>query len=92
MGHHSVVEAKNQLSELIDRAMKGEDVVITRHGTPVVMLKPVRAPPRPMTEADIAWVEARRIRPNARPGRGSARPSDADEDWDGRVAETLKPK
>ena len=43
MSRHSVAEAKNHLSELIDRALKGEGVVITRHGQPVVELKPVPA-------------------------------------------------
>ncbi len=42
MSTHSVAEAKNRLPELIDRALKGEGVVITRHGHPVVELKPVR--------------------------------------------------
>ena len=35
MSTHSIVEAKNRLSELIDRALKGELVVITRHGRAV---------------------------------------------------------
>ena len=35
MSPHSVVEAKNKLSEL-DRALDGEVVIITRHGKPVV--------------------------------------------------------
>ena len=48
MPDYSVVEAKNQLSELIDRALKGEGVVITRHGHPVVELKPVAKPSRPL--------------------------------------------
>jgi len=61
MSSHSVAEAKNQLSKLIDRALKGEGVVITRRGQPVVELKPVRPPPRPMTEVDIAWLRARRV-------------------------------
>jgi prevent-host-death family protein len=42
MSRHSVVEAKNQLSALIDKAIRGEHVVITRHGQPVVTLHPVR--------------------------------------------------
>ena len=61
MSTHSVVEAKNQLSELIDRALKGEAVVITRRGEPVIELKPVRPAPRPITEADIEWLRARRV-------------------------------
>jgi prevent-host-death family protein len=61
MSIYSVVEAKNQLSKLIERALKGEGVVITRRGQPVVELKPVRAPPRPVTPADLDWLAARRI-------------------------------
>lgn len=60
MSSHSVAEAKNQLSKLIDRALKGEDVVITRRGQPVVELKPVQPAPRPVTKADIEWL--RRMR------------------------------
>ncbi len=34
-------EAKNKLSELLDRAEKGEEVVITRRGKPVARLVPI---------------------------------------------------
>lgn len=34
-------EAKTKLSQLVERAESGEDVVITRRGTPVVRLVPV---------------------------------------------------
>jgi prevent-host-death family protein len=61
MGKHSVVDAKNNLSELIDRALKGEDVVITRHGQPVVELKPVRPLPKPITAEALDWLKARRV-------------------------------
>ena len=36
MTTYSVAEAKNRLSELIDRALAGEGVTITRRGRPVV--------------------------------------------------------
>ena len=62
MTTHSVAQARNHLSELIDRAMKGEDVVITRHGHPVAQLRPVASQGRPMTEEDIAWIRKRRVR------------------------------
>ncbi len=72
MSTHSVAEAKNQLSKLIDRALEGEGAVITRRGEPVVELKPLRpapraipavpATPRRITEADIEWLRARRSR------------------------------
>jgi prevent-host-death family protein len=35
-------EAKTKLSELLDRVAAGEDITITRHGTPVARLVPVR--------------------------------------------------
>jgi prevent-host-death family protein len=61
MSTHSVAEAKNQLSKLINRALKGEGIVITRRGQPVIEFKPVRPVPRPMTDADIEWLRARRV-------------------------------
>jgi prevent-host-death family protein len=62
MSTYSVAEAKSQLSKLIGRALKGEGVVITRRGQPVVELRPVRPPPRPITEADLEWLRAHRAR------------------------------
>ena len=61
MGTHPVVEAEKQLSKLIDRALRGEGIVITRRGQPVVELKPMRPVPRPIAEADIEWLAARRV-------------------------------
>jgi prevent-host-death family protein len=62
MTTHSVTEAKNHLPELIDRALKGESVVITRRGQPVVELKPiVQQPARRITQADIDWLDAHRV-------------------------------
>ncbi|MBV8094686.1 MAG: type II toxin-antitoxin system prevent-host-death family antitoxin [Acetobacteraceae bacterium] len=56
-----MAEAKNHLSELIDRALSGEDIVITRHGRPVVELKPVHAQTRPVSASDLEWLVARRV-------------------------------
>lgn len=39
-------EAKTTLSRLVERAEHGEEVVITRNGTPVVRLVPVAGPNR----------------------------------------------
>ncbi|HEY3846732.1 MAG TPA: type II toxin-antitoxin system prevent-host-death family antitoxin [Acetobacteraceae bacterium] len=61
MGTHSVADAKNHLPQLIDRALAGETVVITRHGHPVVELKPVSPPPHRVTQADLDWLEAHRV-------------------------------
>ena len=43
----SLYEAKTRLSHLVDRALRGDEVVITRHGRPVARLvpaRPVRSP------------------------------------------------
>jgi prevent-host-death family protein len=61
MSTHSVADAKNHLPQLIDRALEGESVVITRHGHPVVELRPLPAPPRPVSRADIEWLRAHRV-------------------------------
>jgi prevent-host-death family protein len=61
MSTYSVAQAKNKLPELINRALSGEGVVITRHGQPVVELKPVKLAAHAMTEADWAWLEAHRL-------------------------------
>ena len=59
MSTHSVAEAKNRLSELIDRALAGEGVTITRHGRPVVELRPVEREPGPVRPEDLDWLAAR---------------------------------
>lgn len=66
MTAYSVAEAKNTLPKLIDRALEGEEVVITRHGKAVAELRSL--PLRPATPtATYAWLRARR---QARPGIG----------------------
>ena len=40
----SVADAKGQLTELVRRAEKGDEVVLTRHGHTAVRLVPVKAP------------------------------------------------
>ncbi len=41
MSSYSVADAKNSFSSLIDSAIAGDEVIITRHGKPVVELRPV---------------------------------------------------
>jgi prevent-host-death family protein len=68
MSTHDVAEAEHNLSDLIDQALKGEAVVITRDGKPVAEIRPVaenrpvKSPKRCMTEADLAWIEANRVK------------------------------
>lgn len=41
----SVYDAKTHLSRLLDAVLRGEEVVITRHGEPVARLVQVSRPP-----------------------------------------------
>ena len=41
---HNVAEAKAHLSQLLEAALKGEEVIVARAGTPLVRLVPVNAP------------------------------------------------
>jgi len=86
MATYSVAEAKNNFSKLIDLALKGEKVTITRHGAPVVELRPVQKAARPITQADLDWLEANAIRP-VRPlteDAGTFVSRMRDEEWEGR--------
>ncbi|MGH7094088.1 MAG: type II toxin-antitoxin system Phd/YefM family antitoxin [Stellaceae bacterium] len=65
MSTYTLADAEIRLSELIDRALSGEGVVITRDDQSSVELKAMkpetkRPRPRPMTEADIERLKARR--------------------------------
>jgi prevent-host-death family protein len=44
----SVAQAKARFSELLQAAEAGEPVIITRHGRPVVQLRPAAAPKPPL--------------------------------------------
>ena len=47
----NIFDAKARLSEYLDRAARGERIVVCRHNTPVAELRPVsavRAEPRPV--------------------------------------------
>lgn len=39
MASYSVAEAKNTLPRLIDKAIEGEKVIVTRHGKPVAEIR-----------------------------------------------------
>lgn len=58
MADYSVAEAKNKLPSLISKALEGEEIIITRHGKPVVELRPVAPPPLPPIGSD-EWLFAR---------------------------------
>ena len=69
MARYSIAEARNKLPELIDKALAGEEVTLTRDGEELVDLRPSagRAAPRPLGEAEWRRLRARRA---ARPSLG----------------------
>jgi prevent-host-death family protein len=50
-------EAKTRLSQLIDEAAKGEEIIITKHGVPVAALIPVAGPRQKDPQAAIAAIK-----------------------------------
>jgi prevent-host-death family protein len=57
---YSVADAKNGLPRLIDRALEGEEVIISRHGKAVAELRPVGSKGKMATAANYAWLRDRR--------------------------------
>ncbi len=57
-------EAKTHLPKLLDRVAKGEQIMITRHGTPVAVLQPLDMEKRMDVVAVIE--KMRRLRRNHR--------------------------
>ncbi len=51
-------EAKNRLSELLEAAENGEEVMITKHGRPVAKLTPVDNFDRARAREAIEWMKA----------------------------------
>jgi prevent-host-death family protein len=55
----NLYEAKNQLSALVDRAAKGEEIIIAKHGKPLAKLVAAGAPKRarkPSNALKIEWI------------------------------------
>jgi prevent-host-death family protein len=69
MARYSIAEARNKLPELVDKALAGEEVTLTREGEAVVDLRPSASQrtPRPLGEAEWRRLRARRA---ARPSLG----------------------
>ena len=69
MSSYSVAQAKNNLPKLLDRALAGETVTITRRGRQIAQI--IANPPEatgdgPRAWNDIAWLRRVRARPEPR--------------------------
>jgi len=62
MSEYSIAEAKNNLPKLVDRAVAGEEVTITRRGRALAKIVAV-AEPKGMS-IDLEWLERVRVRPS----------------------------
>jgi prevent-host-death family protein len=72
----SVTEAKGQLTELVRRAEAGDEIVLTRHGQPVVRLTPVRTAVDAETRGALLEAARRSGSAQATPGPSAARSQD----------------
>ena len=62
MARYSVAEAKNNLPKLLDKALAGEEVTITRRGEPVAKLVAEKAAGAPL---DLDWLDQHRLTPKS---------------------------
>jgi prevent-host-death family protein len=62
MAEYSIAEAKNNLPKLVDRAVAGEEVTITRRGKPLVKIVP--AAERKGMSIDLEWLDRVRVKPS----------------------------
>ena len=69
MGAYSLAQAQKELDRLVDQALTGEVVTLTRDGQPVVTLTPA-APAAPLSPIDDEYLEWMRKRRAARPSLG----------------------
>lgn len=83
MSTYSVAEAKAKFSALIEEAAAGAPVIITKHGQPIVEMKPVanKLRPGPMTQADLDWLAKRRVGRKTGLNAGELVSKMRDEDW-----------
>jgi prevent-host-death family protein len=61
----NILDARNNLSQLVARASSGEEVVISKRGRPVVRLVRIDADPGPTAESLADWLEAHPVPPRA---------------------------
>jgi antitoxin (DNA-binding transcriptional repressor) of toxin-antitoxin stability system len=65
MSSYSIAEARSGLPRLIDKALAGERVVITRRGQAVAEINPTRDESKKNPRAGLEWLaERRKTRPS----------------------------
>jgi prevent-host-death family protein len=68
MAEYSIAQAKNSLPKLVDRAVAGEEVAITRRGKRIAKIvadpAPVECADRPKAFNDIEWIRLHQVPTN----------------------------
>ena len=62
MSRYSVAEARNNLTKLLDRAIAGEEVTITRRGEAIAKIVPEQLVGAPL---DLEWLKAHIVTPKS---------------------------
>jgi prevent-host-death family protein len=62
MSEYTIAEARNSFTKLVDRALAGEEVTITRRGKPVAKIVP--SAPRKGMSIDLEWLDRVRVKPS----------------------------
>ena len=62
MSEYTIAEARNSFTKLVDRALAGEDVTITRRGKTIAKIVPTA--PRKGMSIDLEWLERVRVKPS----------------------------
>jgi antitoxin (DNA-binding transcriptional repressor) of toxin-antitoxin stability system len=70
--HFPLREAKNRLSELVRRAARGEQIIITLHGEPRAQLSRVLEKSRPF-KADWKWLREMKVAASQTPAEALIR-------------------
>lgn len=58
MGKHSIAEARDKLTQLIARAEKGEEIIVTRHGRPVAKISALEPESKRVSRDAVDWLAA----------------------------------
>jgi len=61
----SIRDLRNHGGEVVDRAQRGERLIITRSGKPVAELSPIRREPVPLDELRKRWARLPDVDPAA---------------------------
>ena len=71
MATYSIAQAKDHLSKLIDEALAGEEVTITRHGKPVAELRSAAKRPMRQPSQELVAKIVERAKKRSSPGENA---------------------